>query len=99
MEPDPLDRADGQDAGWGAASPQKRLQRKKEQKAFRRTNLLHLKTRSVWAAGSAWAEDVVVGGLAWDVDVDVDVAVDLVADKRSEPRKGCKSPKKHLFRE
>ena len=99
MEPDPLDRAAGQDAGWGVAPPQKRLQRKKEQKAFRRTNLLHLKTRSVWAAGSAWAEDVVVGGLAWDVDVDVDVAVDLVADKRSEPRKGCKSPKKHLFRE
>jgi hypothetical protein len=79
MDPDPLDRVHGQDAGWGAAPPQKRLQQKKEQQAFRRIHLLHLHTRQVWVEDSAWGADAAEVGDAVAV-----LAVDSTADNRSE---------------
>ena len=104
MEPDPLDRAAGQDAGWGVAPPQTRLQRKKEQQAFRRTHLLHLHIRQVWVEVSVWvadwawagAEDV-DGDSAWAGEPAEDLVAGSTADNPSKTHQGSYFPKNTFF--
>jgi hypothetical protein len=109
MEPDPLDRVHGQDAGWGAAPLQKRLQQKKEQQAFRRIHLLHLHilhlhTRQVWVEDSAWAVGsvwagaaVVAVGSVWAAEAVAVLVADSTADNRSETMRGRQRLSTHTF--